>query len=121
MADYRNLEVWQLAHQTTLSIYRVTRQFPKTELYGLTTQLRRAAASIPANIAEGAGRGSDKDFARFVRIATGSANEVEYHLLLALDLGFIDEATWEEHQQLIDRVRSMLSRLAATLNESPTG
>jgi len=115
MADYRNLEVWQAAHRLTLDVYRATVAFPKEEMYGLVTQTRRAVASIPTNLAEGSGRGSDDDYARFVRFASGSANEVEYQLLLAKDLGYLDEQMWSPLASEVSRVRSMLSRLNQTL------
>lgn len=83
MKDFKKLIVWKKAHEMTLNIYRTTKSFPKDEVYGLTSQLRRAASSIPANIAEGCGRNSDAELARFLQIAAGSASEVEYHLLLA--------------------------------------
>ena len=81
MSDYRKLVVWEKAHKLVLEVYRVTMTFPKEELFGLTSQIRRASASIPANIAEGSGRGSDAEMARFLHIALGSASELEYHLL----------------------------------------
>jgi four helix bundle protein len=89
--DYRHLKVWEKAHQLTLAVYKATVPFPKDELYGLTSQIRRACTSIPANIAEGCGRDGDAEFARFLRIAMGSASELDYHLLLARDLGFLNE------------------------------
>jgi len=92
MSDYRKLEVWAKAHQLTLEIYRATKTFPKDELYGLVSQMHRAASSIPMNIAEGSGRGSNADYARCVQIGLGSMNELEYQLLLARDLGFLTEA-----------------------------
>ena len=84
--DFKQLKVWSKAHEATLFLYRVTQQFPKEELFGLTSQIRRAASSMGANIAEGCGRRSDKELARFLGIARGSAVELEYHLLLARDL-----------------------------------
>ncbi len=87
MQDFRKLSVWEKSHQLTLAIYRATEQFPQSELYGLRSQLRRASASIAANIAEGCGRGSSCDFGRFLDIAAGSGSEVEDHLILAGDLG----------------------------------
>jgi four helix bundle protein len=115
MKDFRNLMVWRKAHELTLSAYKATTAFPKNEQFGLTSQIRRAANSIPANIAEGCGRGSDADFARFLQMAIGSASEFEYHLLLALDLNFISDA---EHQSLSRRVieiRKMLTNLVQKL------
>ncbi len=88
MGDFRNLEVWRKAHGLTLAVYQATTSFPKEELYGLTSQIRRAAASIPANLCEGCGRNGNAEFARYCSIALGSANELEYHLLLAHDLNF---------------------------------
>ena len=89
MEDFKELRVWAKAHELTLVIYQKTRGFPKEEMYGLTSQLRRAAVSVGANIAEGCGRRSDGEMKRFLQIARGSANEVEYHLLLAKDLRFL--------------------------------
>jgi four helix bundle protein len=89
MQDFRNLKVWERSHQLVLKVYRATQAFPAEEMYGMRSQIRRAAASIPANLAEGCGRGTDADFARFVQHAMGSASELEYHLLLAQDLQMI--------------------------------
>jgi four helix bundle protein len=91
MRSFHDLLVWQEAHQVTLAVYKATAEFPRDELYGLTSQIRRAVSSISANIAEGCGRATDADFARFCQIAMGSSSELEYHLLLCLDLGFIDK------------------------------
>lgn len=82
MKDFRKLQVWEKAHYLTWDVYRVTQHFPKAELYGLTGQMRRAASSIPTNIAKGCGRGSDSELARFSQIAMGSASELEYLLVL---------------------------------------
>ena len=84
MKDFRDLNVWKKAHALTLAAYKVSRSFPKEELFTLTSQMRRAAGSISANIAEGCGRGSDPEFSRFLQVAMGSASELEYHLLLGL-------------------------------------
>ena len=91
MQDFRELKIWQRSHHLTLAVYRPTRSFPKDELFGLVSQIRRASASVPANIAEGCGRNGDLEFARFLQIAMGSACELEYHLLLAFDLNFLKE------------------------------
>ncbi|MCG8450061.1 MAG: four helix bundle protein [Pirellulales bacterium] len=93
--DYRKIIAWQRGHELTLDIYRVTQDFPAEEKFGLTNQLRRAAYSVPANIAEGAGRGTHKDYLRFLNIALGSLNEVDYFLLLASELHYLDEKNYE--------------------------
>jgi four helix bundle protein len=118
MTNFRKLEVWRLAHETTLEVYRVTATLPSHERYGLVSQMRRSAVSMAANIAEGAGRDTDQDFARFITIARSSANETDYHALLAKDLGYIDESTWARVSDLIGRTRAMLNRLRQTLLNS---
>lgn len=90
MRDFRQLRVWEDAHRLTLKIYKITKEFPKEELFALTNQLRRASTSIGSNIAEGCGRGSNKDYAHFLQMTIGSAFEVDYQLLLAKDLSYID-------------------------------
>ena len=95
MQNFRNLRVWQKAHQLTLAVYRGSRTFPKDELYGIVSQLRRCAASIGANIAEGCCRKGDIEMRRFLQIAMGSASELEYHLLLARDLGYFRLSDYE--------------------------
>ncbi len=114
MRDFHKLNVWHKSHQLTLDIYAATRQFPKDELYGLTSQSRRSAASIPANIAEGCGRDGDGDFARFLQIALGSASELEYHLLLACDLHLLDSQT---HQRLTANVREVKQMLTSFIQK----
>ncbi|SRR5690606_1642743 len=108
MQDFRNLQVWKAAHAVTLDIYRMTQEFPQEERYGLTSQVRRSAVSIPSNIAEGCGRGSDADFARFVQIAMGSASELEYQILLADDLAFMHSAESQTLIEKVQRVKRML-------------
>ena len=114
MGDYKKLGVWNKAHQLTLEIYTATANFPKDEQFGLSSQLKRAGASIPANIAEGSGRGSDAELARFLRIAMGSAYEVEYHILLAHDLNFLTP----DHYQQLDRRTGEVIRMLAGLIKS---
>ena len=109
--DFRNLSVWQRAHQLALEIYLCTRAFPREELFGLTSQLRRSAYSLPGNIAEGCGRGGSKDFVRFLRIALGSACELDYGLLLARDLGYLSQEKQAMFESTIDEVEKMLSGL----------
>jgi four helix bundle protein len=89
MKDFRQLKVWEKSHQLALAIYKATKEFPKEELYGLTSQIRRSSMSVPTNIAEGCGRNTDADFARFLQIAMGSASETGYQLILAHDLEFL--------------------------------
>lgn len=107
MKDFRDLKVWEKAHDLTLAVYRVTADFPQQEVYGLIGQLRRASSSIPANIAEGCGRNGDAELARFCQIAMGSASEVEYHLLLARDLNFLMENAYEDLSG--DEIKKMLA------------
>jgi four helix bundle protein len=116
MPDYREYDVFVCAHELVLSVYAATKPFPSDERYGLTSQIRRAAVSIPANIAEGSGRGSDGDFSRFLRIAIGSANEVEYLLQLSKDLGLVSMEAHEDLSTLAARTRQMLARLSSKLN-----
>ncbi|HVP10308.1 MAG TPA: four helix bundle protein [Phycisphaerae bacterium] len=116
MENFRDLQVWQKAHQLTLAIYKLTKAFPKEELYGLTSQMRRCCVSIPSNIAEGCGRHGDAELGRFLQIAMGSANELEYQTLLARDLGFIDAACYEPLPQKVIEVKCMLASLIQKLN-----
>jgi four helix bundle protein len=114
MEDLKDLRVWAKAHELTLAAYQKTRAFPKEEMYGLTSQLRRASASVGANIVEGCGRRSDAEMRRFVQIARGSADEVEYHLLLARDLNLL---TADEHKNLEAKVLE-IERVLASLVQS---
>jgi four helix bundle protein len=99
------------AHQVTLELYRLTRQFPREELYGLTSQIRRAASSIGANIAAGSGRRSDGEMSRFLHIARGSAVELEYHLLLARDLELLPVSSFTVLGRQVDEIQRMLTSL----------
>jgi four helix bundle protein len=117
LRDFNDLEVWRCAHVFTLALYKATTKLPRHEMYGLTSQLRRAAVSIEANIAEGAGKKTSADFARFLQMAFGSASEVECELLIARDLGYLTEA---EHSRLVSQVSSikkMLTRFMQFLYE----
>jgi S23 ribosomal protein. len=111
MKDFRDLLVWNKAHALTLKCYRATNNFPRSELYGLTSQIRRAAASIAANIAEACGKRGNGDFQRFLGIAAGSASEVEYHFLLAHDLGFLDSEQYKSLDAAVVEVKRMLASL----------
>ena len=115
MQNFRDLKVWHKAHAVTLSIYRATEKLPAAERYGLTSQMRRAASSIPANIAEGCVRSSDSDFARFLHVALGSASELEYFSLLARDLHFLADATHDSIAADIQEIKRMLTALIARL------
>lgn len=113
MQDFRDLKVYQRAHELVLEIYRRSASFPDSEKYGLTRQMRRAAVSVPANIAEGTMRSSDPDFARFLHISMGSASEVDYYLILARDLGFLNGASYERLNSELQDVKRMLNGLLA--------
>lgn len=115
MRVYQNIKVWQKSHCLTLAVYTVTSRFPADERFGLVSQLRRSAGSIPANIAEGSGRNGLAEFARFMDMSMGSANELEYHLLLARDLGYLDEAKWSELSELTIEVKRMLASFLKAL------
>ena len=115
MKDFRTLKVWEKSHQLALSIYKNTDSLPVEERFGLTSQLRRAAVSIPTNIAEGCGRGSDGDFARFLWIALGSAAELEYLLLLARELDFLKGDDANQLTGHVIEVKRMLSSLVQKL------
>jgi four helix bundle protein len=111
MRDFREIKVWGKAHTLTLEIYRATSTFPREETYGLTTQLRRSSASIPTNIAEGFGRRGNAELARFLQIGMGSACEVEYQILLARDLAFLNSIIYEHLQELVVEIKRMLGAL----------
>lgn len=118
MRDFHKLIIWQRSHQLTLAVYRISKSFPKEEIFGLTSQMRRAVSSIPTNIAEGCGRASNKDFAHFLQIAIGSATEVEYQLLLAHDINYIND---DDYQALTDEtvvVRKMIIKYQSELKSS---
>ncbi len=111
MRDFRQIKVWAKAHVLVLEIYKATAGFPREEIYGLTSQLRRSAASIPANIAEGFGRGGNAELARFLQIGMDSACEVEYHILLAKDLNLLPINIYEALNEHVIEVKRMLASL----------
>jgi len=113
--DFRNLKVWEKAHILTLAIYKSSKTFPRDEMYGLTSQMRRASVSISANIAEGSCRKGDADFARVLQIAVGSASELEYHLLLAHDLELLNSSDYERLSHEAVEVKRMLASLMQKL------
>ena len=116
MEDVKDLRVWEKAYELTLSVYKATRGFPKEEMYGLTSQLRRASSSVGANIAEGCGRRSDPEMRRFLQIARGSANEVECHLLLARDLQFLSTEDFKDLEALVLEIQRMLAAFVQRLS-----
>jgi len=121
MRDFRSLKVWEKAHQLTVAIYKATEFFPREELYGLTNQIRRASSSIPANIAEGCGRDGQPEMARFLTISMGSASELEYHLLLAHDLGYLQMGDFEHLNLQVTEIKRMLTSLIKKLKASREG
>jgi len=118
MQDFRNLDVWTHAYRLTLAIYKATASFPREELYGVTSQIRRAATSIAANIAKGCGRQTDRDFSRFLYHAMGSASELECHLLLTHDLGMLDLEQRDNLLNDLQRTRRMLNSLIQRIKVS---
>ena len=112
MKNFRDLQVWHKAHALTLTCYQMTNAFPKQEMYGLTSQIRRCAASVAANIAEGCGKRGNGEFYRFLNVALGSASELEYHFLLAHDLSFISEERYERLDHSVVEIKRMLASLA---------
>ncbi len=115
MKNFRQLAIWQRSHQLTLAIYTLTKRFPKDEQYGLTSQLRRAASAIPANIAEGCGRDSEPELKRFLDIAHGSASEADYHLNLAADLGYLDGRDYQPLAGEILEIKRMIGAFSRKL------
>ena len=115
MRNYKELIVWQKSHQLTLKIYIITKSFPKDELYGLSSQMRRSASSIATNIAEGSGRRTDLEFRQFLAIASGSAAELDYQLILSNDLLYFSSENFKELYELITEIRKMLHALIKTL------
>ena len=111
MQDFRNLKVWEKAHELTLEIYRLTSGFPKDEVFGLTSQMRRSSASIPTNLAEGCGRFGNAELTRFARVSMGSASELEYQLLLSHDLKLISDSAYEPLAERTAEVKKMLASL----------
>ncbi|MGH9515880.1 MAG: four helix bundle protein [Terriglobales bacterium] len=111
MKSFKELQVWRKAHELTLAVYGTTRNFPREELYGLTSQMRRSSASVPANIAEGCGRRSDGEMCRFLQIARGSASELEYHVLLAHDLHLLKDEEYRQLSRQADEVQRMMTGL----------
>jgi four helix bundle protein len=116
--SFRKLKVWEKSHRLTLSIYDATGAFSRDELDGLTAQLRRCSASILANIAEGCGKSGDAELGRYMLISMGSASELEYHLLLASDLGYLDSRQYRDLSRRTEEVKRMLSTFITKLRDS---
>ena len=119
LASYRELAVWQRGIELVVEMYRLTALFPKTEFYGLTNQMRRAAVSIPANIAEGYGRGHRQEYVRFLHIAFASGAELETHIAIAQKLNFATPQEYRRAEELLTEMMKMLRRLIVTLNPKP--
>ncbi len=115
MQDFKKLKVWQKSHELALQVYKSTVKLPKDELYGLSSQMRRAAVSIPTNSTEGCGREGEAELARFVGIAKGSASELEYQLLLCRDLQYLDQQSYASLNEALDHTQRMLTNLLHTL------
>lgn len=119
MRNYRDLVAWENAHRLTLAVYRNTRSFPNEERFGLTSQMRRASASIAANLAEGCGRRSDGEMGRFIQIAMGSGAELSYHFLLARDLGLLEAKVYQCLDSDLGAVMRMMSSLSYKIRSHP--
>lgn len=121
MRNYQDSQVWTKAHSLMLDLYRTSRAFPKEEIYGVTSQVRRAAMSIGANLAEGCGRRTSTELARFVRVALGSASELDYHLLVCRDLGFLKSEDFDRHKKNLTEVRKMLTSFLSSIERQIAG
>lgn len=123
MRDFKQLRVWDKAHRLVLNVYEHKQSFPHDELFGLTAHLLKSAISIPSNIAEGCGRETDRELARFLSIAAGSASETEYQLILARDLGYLKPQPHRDLDGQVNEVKRMLNafiqRLATTQQDHP--
>lgn len=115
MRDFKKLEIWEKAHKLTLDVYNLTRNFPKEEIFGLTSQMRRAASSIEFNLAEGCGRVSEKELGRFSIISMGSASELENQILLSHDLEYLSESDYSQLYDKTIEVKKMLSSFIVSL------
>ena len=109
MRDFQTLEVWKKGHKLVLSLYKATAYFPSEERYGLTSQIRRAGVSVPANIAEGCGHQSEPEFARYLQLAAASATELQYHIILARDLSYLEPERYKELAETVEEIKKMLS------------
>lgn len=117
MRDFKKYDISQLSHELTLEIYRITNLFPKEEMYGITSQIRRASSSISTNISEGCGRNSDAEFNQFLNIALGSALETEYLLILSKDLTYIDESVFVNLEKKVNIIKSKIYNLKSKITQ----
>jgi four helix bundle protein len=120
MQNYKDLKVWEKAHQFTVKVYEFSKGFPREEIYSLTNQLRRSATSIPSNIAEGCGKNTQNDLARYLNIALGSSNEAEYQILLSKDLNYLNIENYEILTKMINEIKAMLISLIFKIRRSQT-
>jgi four helix bundle protein len=118
MRNFRDLSIWSKSHLLTLKIYSHTQSYPKEEQFGLISQMRRSASSIPTNIAEGCGRNSNPDFRRFLIMASGSSSELEYQLILSKDLKLLSHPTFKELETEITEIRKMIYSFIKNIPES---
>ena len=122
MQDFRKLKTWEKSHRLALRVYQITRLFPKEEKFGLVSQMRQSAASIPTNIAEGCGRGGGADMARFLQISIGSAHELDYQVLLSKDLGYLSPEDYQDFFSTLTDLKRMLAGLLTKVRSaSPKG
>src|ERR1700740_143818 len=121
MKDFRDLKVWEKSHQLTVTCYEATGVFPKQEIFGLVSQIRRCSSSVPANIAEGCGRRGNGEFHRFLQVASGSASELDYHLLLARDLSFLGNDQYGSIAKQLGELRRMLTALILRVDAERQG
>jgi len=115
MRDFKNLEIWKRSHLFTLKVYSITKSFPREEVFGLSSQMRRSSSSIPTNIAEGSGRNTNPQFAHFLHISSGSCSEIQYQLILSKDLAYISEEVFEELHSEIIEIRKMIYNYVSKL------
>ena len=115
MRNFRKYKVWELGHEVTLDVYKLSNEFPKDERFGITSQMRRCSSSVPANIAEGCGRETEKEFKRFLVIANGSATKLEYFLILITDLKFAEQESVDKLVEKVDQLKRSLNRLIGKL------
>lgn len=115
MRNFLTLEIWKRSHLLTLKIYKLTKSFPKSEIYGLTSQMRRSPSSIPTNIAEGCGRNTNPQFAHFLQIVSGSCSEIQYQLILSKDLSYISEEIFKELHSEIVEIRKIIYHYTSKL------